>query len=86
MNVTSEDNGFTLTCIAENVVGMSNASVALTVHCEWAPLRGPAVARGDAPVGGRGGPVCWQGQGDLSGRTEAVSPGLGAPERVPRPS
>ncbi|XP_060035382.1 NT-3 growth factor receptor isoform X1 [Erinaceus europaeus] len=32
VNVTSEDNGFTLTCIAENVVGMSNASVALTVH------------------------------------------------------
>ncbi|XP_075413569.1 NT-3 growth factor receptor isoform X3 [Tenrec ecaudatus] len=31
VNVTSEDNGFTLTCIAENVVGMSNASVALTV-------------------------------------------------------
>ena len=40
VNVTSEDNGFTLTCIAENVVGMSNASVALTVHCEWLPLRG----------------------------------------------
>lgn len=40
VNVTSEDNGFTLTCIAENVVGMSNASVALTVHCEWAPLGG----------------------------------------------
>ena len=36
--MTSEDNGFTLTCIAENVVGMSNASVALTVHCEWTPL------------------------------------------------
>ncbi|XP_073083101.1 NT-3 growth factor receptor isoform X4 [Manis javanica] len=32
VNVTSEDNGFTLTCIAENVVGMSNASVALAVH------------------------------------------------------
>uniref|UniRef100_G1T5L5 GP145-TrkC n=1 Tax=Oryctolagus cuniculus TaxID=9986 RepID=G1T5L5_RABIT len=32
VNVTSEDNGFTLTCIAENVVGMSNASVALSVH------------------------------------------------------
>ncbi|KAM9183831.1 NT-3 growth factor receptor isoform 3-T3 [Dugong dugon] len=32
VNVTSEDNGFTLTCIAENVVGMSNASVALTVY------------------------------------------------------
>ncbi|ELK18250.1 NT-3 growth factor receptor [Pteropus alecto] len=32
VNVTSEDNGFTLTCIAENVVGMSNASVSLTVH------------------------------------------------------
>lgn len=35
VNVTSEDNGFTLTCIAENVVGMSNASVALTVYCKW---------------------------------------------------
>lgn len=34
VNVTSEDNGFTLTCIAENVVGMSNASVALTVYCK----------------------------------------------------
>lgn len=34
VNVTSEDNGFTLTCIAENVVGMSNASVALSVYCE----------------------------------------------------
>ncbi|XP_038602521.1 NT-3 growth factor receptor isoform X1 [Tachyglossus aculeatus] len=32
VNVTSEDNGFSLTCIAENVVGMSNASVALTVY------------------------------------------------------
>ncbi|XP_042554460.1 NT-3 growth factor receptor isoform X5 [Dipodomys spectabilis] len=32
VNVTSEDNGFTLTCIAENVVGMSNASVPLTVY------------------------------------------------------
>ncbi|XP_077173549.1 NT-3 growth factor receptor isoform X2 [Paroedura picta] len=31
VNVTSEDNGFLLTCIAENVVGMSNASVLLTV-------------------------------------------------------
>lgn len=37
VNVTSEDNGFTLTCIAENVVGMSNASVALTVYCKWMP-------------------------------------------------
>ncbi|XP_026565132.1 NT-3 growth factor receptor isoform X2 [Pseudonaja textilis] len=32
VNVTSEDNGFLLTCIAENVVGMSNASVLLTVY------------------------------------------------------
>lgn len=34
VNVTSEDNGFLLTCIAENVVGMSNASVLLTVNCK----------------------------------------------------
>uniref|UniRef100_A0A8B9ZPI0 Tyrosine-protein kinase receptor n=1 Tax=Anas zonorhyncha TaxID=75864 RepID=A0A8B9ZPI0_9AVES len=34
VNVTSEDNGFLLTCIAENVVGMSNASVLLTVYCK----------------------------------------------------
>lgn len=45
VNVTSEDNGFSLTCIAENVVGMSNASVALTVHCEWMPWRGWLCAR-----------------------------------------
>lgn len=45
VNVTSEDNGFTLTCIAENVVGMSNASVALTVHCEWLPSWRGAVYR-----------------------------------------
>ncbi|KYO21065.1 NT-3 growth factor receptor isoform A [Alligator mississippiensis] len=32
VNVTSEDNGFLLTCIAENVVGMTNASVLLTVY------------------------------------------------------
>ncbi|XP_075431312.1 NT-3 growth factor receptor isoform X4 [Ascaphus truei] len=32
VNVTGEDNGFTLTCIAENVVGMTNASVPLTVY------------------------------------------------------
>lgn len=44
--MTSEDNGFTLTCIAENVVGMSNASVALTVHCEWTPLWRVAVDLG----------------------------------------
>ncbi|NXW74059.1 NTRK3 factor, partial [Hirundo rustica] len=36
VNVTSEDNGFLLTCIAENVVGMSNASVLLTVYCKGA--------------------------------------------------
>lgn len=34
VNVTSEDNGFLLTCIAENVVGMTNASVLLTVYCK----------------------------------------------------
>ncbi|XP_053320434.1 NT-3 growth factor receptor isoform X1 [Spea bombifrons] len=32
VNVSGEDNGFTLTCIAENVVGMTNASVPLTVY------------------------------------------------------
>ncbi|KAM8972304.1 NT-3 growth factor receptor isoform 2-T2 [Pelodytes ibericus] len=32
VNVTGEDNGFVLTCIAENVVGMTNASVPLTVY------------------------------------------------------
>ncbi|XP_063304951.1 NT-3 growth factor receptor isoform X2 [Pelobates fuscus] len=32
VNVSGEDNGLTLTCIAENVVGMTNASVPLTVH------------------------------------------------------
>ena len=54
VNATSEDNGFTLTCIAENVVGMSNASVALTVHCEWALCRGVAVClRGGAARSGR---------------------------------
>ncbi|KAM4675482.1 NT-3 growth factor receptor-like isoform 2-T2 [Discoglossus pictus] len=31
VNVSGEDNGFTLTCIAENVVGMTNASVTLSV-------------------------------------------------------
>lgn len=51
VNVTSEDNGFTLTCIAENVVGMSNASVALTVHCEWLPL-GRAVQEAGAGIVG----------------------------------
>lgn len=34
VNVTSEDNGFLLMCIAENVVGMTNASVLLTVYCK----------------------------------------------------
>lgn len=55
VNVTSEDNGFTLTCIAENVVGMSNASVALTVHCEWWPPWGTAVSPGEAGAGPRRG-------------------------------
>uniref|UniRef100_A0A8C5MKT0 Tyrosine-protein kinase receptor n=1 Tax=Leptobrachium leishanense TaxID=445787 RepID=A0A8C5MKT0_9ANUR len=32
VNVSGEDNGFTLTCIAENVVGMTNASIPLTVY------------------------------------------------------
>ncbi|XP_063781829.1 NT-3 growth factor receptor isoform X2 [Pseudophryne corroboree] len=32
VNVSGEDNGYTLTCIAENVVGMTNASVSLTVY------------------------------------------------------
>ncbi|XP_030045569.1 NT-3 growth factor receptor isoform X2 [Microcaecilia unicolor] len=32
VNVSGEDNGFPLTCIAENVVGMTNATVLLTVY------------------------------------------------------
>ncbi|XP_069078828.1 NT-3 growth factor receptor isoform X2 [Pleurodeles waltl] len=32
VNVSGEDNGFPLTCIAENVVGMTNATVHLTVY------------------------------------------------------
>ncbi|KAJ8252148.1 hypothetical protein COCON_G00214600 [Conger conger] len=32
VNMSREDNGFVLTCIAENVVGMSNASIHLTVQ------------------------------------------------------
>ncbi|KAG7473240.1 hypothetical protein MATL_G00093550 [Megalops atlanticus] len=32
VNVSREDNGFILTCIAENVVGMTNASIHLTIH------------------------------------------------------
>ncbi|XP_035252567.1 NT-3 growth factor receptor-like isoform X1 [Anguilla anguilla] len=32
VNISREDNGFVLTCIAENVVGMSNASIHLTVQ------------------------------------------------------
>ncbi|XP_043934294.1 NT-3 growth factor receptor isoform X2 [Protopterus annectens] len=32
VNVSGEDNGFVLTCIAENVVGMTNTSVLLTVY------------------------------------------------------
>ncbi|KAK2107438.1 NT-3 growth factor receptor [Saguinus oedipus] len=54
VNVTSEDNGFTLTCIAENVVGMSNASVALTVYCKCMLLWGMAVCEGTGMGGWRG--------------------------------
>ncbi|XP_025020977.1 NT-3 growth factor receptor isoform X4 [Python bivittatus] len=43
VNVTSEDNGFLLTCIAENVVGMSNASVLLTVYYEYSPSPSPLI-------------------------------------------
>ncbi|XP_077328770.1 NT-3 growth factor receptor isoform X3 [Lithobates pipiens] len=32
VNVSGEDNGYALTCIAENVVGMTNATVLLTVN------------------------------------------------------
>ncbi|XP_053573623.1 NT-3 growth factor receptor isoform X1 [Bombina bombina] len=32
VNVSGEDTGYTLTCIAENVVGMTNASVTLNVY------------------------------------------------------
>uniref|UniRef100_A0ACB8G716 NT-3 growth factor receptor n=1 Tax=Sphaerodactylus townsendi TaxID=933632 RepID=A0ACB8G716_9SAUR len=39
VNVTNEDNGFLLTCIAENVVGMSNASVLLTVFCKLMEMK-----------------------------------------------
>ncbi|KAM4619141.1 LOW QUALITY PROTEIN: NT-3 growth factor receptor-like [Polymixia lowei] len=34
VNVSRDDNNFTLTCIATNVVGMSNASIQLTVQCK----------------------------------------------------
>lgn len=33
-NVSRDDNNYQLTCIAENVVGMTNASVQLNVQCE----------------------------------------------------
>lgn len=51
VNVTSEDNGFTLTCIAENVVGMSNASVALTVYCKCMPSWKPERYQKEAGMG-----------------------------------
>lgn len=35
VNVSRDDNNFLLTCTATNVVGMTNASVQLTVHCEY---------------------------------------------------
>lgn len=33
VNVSRDDNFYMLTCIAENKVGMANASIQLTVHC-----------------------------------------------------
>ncbi len=35
VNVSRDDNNFLLTCTATNVVGMTNASVQLTVHCKY---------------------------------------------------
>lgn len=34
VNVSRNDNNFLLTCTATNIVGMTNASVQLTVHCK----------------------------------------------------
>lgn len=34
-NVSREDNNVLLTCTATNMVGMTNASVLLSVHCEY---------------------------------------------------
>lgn len=36
-NVSWEDNSFQLTCIAENVVGITNSTVLLSVQCECPP-------------------------------------------------
>lgn len=33
VNISRDDNSFVLTCIAENMVGMTNASVQLAVQC-----------------------------------------------------
>lgn len=33
-NISRDDNNFQLTCIAENVVGMTNFSIQLNVQCE----------------------------------------------------
>ena len=46
--MSREDNGFVLTCIAENVVGMSNASIHLTVQCKSA-RRSPVVPAARTP-------------------------------------
>lgn len=35
VNVSRDDNNFLLTCTATNIVGMTNASVQLTVHCKY---------------------------------------------------
>lgn len=34
VNVSRDDNSFMLTCIAENIVGMTNASIQLSVQCK----------------------------------------------------
>lgn len=35
VNVSRDDNGFVLTCISENVVGMTNVSLQLAVLCTY---------------------------------------------------
>lgn len=34
-NISRDDNNYQLTCIAENVVGMTNSSIQLNVQCEF---------------------------------------------------
>lgn len=37
VNISRDDNNFQLTCIAENIVGMTNSSIQLNVQCKWTP-------------------------------------------------